>query len=75
MIYVYQKPMPGYCHEMVTAKADGSYTIVMNEALSFQQKQEAYAHAMRHVCMGHFDYDCPYTVDEMEIQAHAEKEG
>lgn len=75
MIYVYQKPMPGYCHEMITANADGSYTIVVNDCLSDEQKKEAYEHALRHVNLGHFDYDCPFTVEEMEMQAHAEEEG
>ena len=73
MVYVYTKPMPGYCHELVTANADGSYTVVVNEALSEQQQQEAYAHAMRHICLGHFDVDCPLTADEMEIQVRAKE--
>lgn len=73
MIYVYEKPMPGYCHEMVTANSDGSFTIVINEALVREQKLTAYRHAMRHINLGHFDLDCPLTVNEMERIAHAKE--
>lgn len=49
MVYVYLRPMPGYCHEMVSPNSDGSYTVVINEALSDEQKLEAYSHALRHI--------------------------
>ena len=75
MEYVYTKPMPGFCKEMVTANADGSYTIVINEALSKEQQMVAYRHAMYHIEQGHFDFDCPLTVNEMEMFAHAQEEG
>ena len=75
MVYVYKKPMPGYCHEMVTANSDGSFTVVINEALSAEQQKQAYEHAMCHICKGHFDFDCPLTVEEMELQAHAQEKG
>ena len=74
MIYVYTRPMPGYCHEMVTANKDGSFTIVVNDALSEEQKLAAYRHAMAHIRKGHFDYVSELTADEMEIEAHAEEE-
>ena len=74
MIYVYTRPMPGYCHEMVTANKDGSFTIVVNDALSEEQKLAAYRHAMLHIRKGHFDFDTTLTADEMEIEAHAEEE-
>ena len=75
MVYVYTRPMPGYCHEMVSPNEDGSYTIVINDALSAEQKLAAYRHAMKHIRRGHFDFCCPLSADEMEGEAHAEEEG
>ena len=74
MVYVYTKPMPGYCHEMVTANTDGSYTIVINDTLGAIEKLEAYRHALSHIRKGHFDFDTTLTADEMEREAHAEEE-
>lgn len=49
MVYVYCRPLPGYCREMVAPNEDGSYTIIINEALSDEQKVEAYYHAVGHI--------------------------
>lgn len=68
MVYVYLRPMPGYCHEMVSPNDDGSYTIVINSILCEAQQKEAYEHAMRHINSGHFLDDA--TADAIECQAH-----
>jgi hypothetical protein len=68
MVYVYLRPLPGYCHEMVSPNADGSYTIVINSILCKAQQKEAYDHAMRHISEGHFSDDA--TADSAERQAH-----
>lgn len=75
VVYVYTKPMPGYCKAMVAPNADGSFTIVINEALSYAERIEAYKHEMRHIKCGHFDIDCILSIDEMEREADAQEEG
>lgn len=75
VVYVYTKPMPGFCKAMVAPNADGSYTIVINEALSYDERIEAYKHEMRHIKCGHFDFDCILSIDEMEREADAKEEG
>lgn len=70
-MYVYLKEMPGYCHEMVSQNEDGSHTIIVNSILSREQQIEAYLHALKHIRRGHFDCG---TADEVEREAHAEKE-
>lgn len=74
MVYVYTKPMPGFCHEMVSQNDDGSYTIVINDVLSKVEQAAAYRHALLHIRKGHFDFVCDLTADEMEMEAHAEEE-
>lgn len=70
MVYVYLRPMPGYCHEMVSPNTDGSYTIVINEALSDEQKLEAYSHALRHIEGCDFSQE---DVQEIEKEAHEKR--
>lgn len=73
MVYVYTKPMPGYCHEMVSQNDDGSYTIVINDVLSKVEQAAAYRHALSHIRRGHFDFDTLLTADEMEKDAHGKE--
>ena len=54
MEYVYIKPLPGYCREMVSVNDDGSYTIIINSLLSKVEQAAAYRHAMRHINADHF---------------------
>ena len=68
-VYVYVRPLPGYCHEMVAKNDDGSHTIIINSDLSEQGKLEAYQHARKHIEMHHFDY-VDLNVDYIERQAH-----
>lgn len=72
MEYVYLRPLPGYCREMVAPNDDGSYTIIINEALSDTEKWEAYCHAMRHISADHFS---GRRADDVERDAHAKEEG
>lgn len=72
MVYVYLKQMPGYCHEMVAPNDDGSYTVIINEALSKAEQTEAYEHAMRHITGNHFEYG---EADKIEGECHAQEKG
>lgn len=70
MIYVYTRHLPGYCHEMVAQNDDGSYTIIINEALSKIEQAAAYRHAMRHIRADHFACG---DANRAEGEAHAEE--
>lgn len=72
MVYVYLKQMPGYCHEMVAPNDDGSYTVIINEALSKAEQREAYSHALRHITSNHFESG---EADIIEGECHAQEEG
>lgn len=72
MVYVYLKQMPGYCHEMVAPNDDGSYTVIINEALSKAEQIEAYEHALRHITGNHFECG---EADTIEGECHAQEEG
>lgn len=72
MEYVYIKPLPGYCHEMVSQNDDGSYTIIINALLSKVEQAAAYRHAMRHINSDHFSIG---DANKAEGEAHAEEEG
>ena len=68
-IYLYFVRLPDGIDECVISCC-GGYTIYIDSRLSDKQKREAYEHAMKHINYGHFDIDCPLTVDEMECEAH-----
>ena len=67
MIYTYLKPLPGYCKEMVSPNEDGSYTIIINDALTDEEKWEAYCHALYHIQSDDFDGK---NVQAVERDAH-----
>ena len=70
MIYVYTRQLPGYCHEMVSQNDDGSYTVIINEALSKIEQAAAYRHAIRHIRADHFSLG---DANKAEGEAHAEE--
>lgn len=67
MVYVYLKPLPGFCREMVSPNDDGSYTIIVNSDLCREQQLEGYQHALRHIEGGDFQKS---IVQEIEKDAH-----
>lgn len=66
-VYVYERPLPGFCNEMVGQTEDAT-VIVVNSDLADAQKMAALEHAMRHLERGHFDGNL--TADEAEADAH-----
>lgn len=71
MIYTYLRPLPGYCKEMVAPNEDGSYTIIINDALTDEEKWDAYCHAMRHIESDHFQCG---DADRLERECHRAEE-
>lgn len=67
-VYVYERPLPGHCREMVGQTNDAT-VIIVNSNLSEEQKLSAVRHAMRHIELGHFDG--VLTADEAEHEAHS----
>ncbi len=52
----------------VVANADMSFTIVLNDALTFEQNQKSYLHEYAHIVNGDYDKKC--SVDMIELNAH-----
>lgn len=58
----------GKTREMVVPNADDSYTIFIESTLSKEEQQQAFLHAMGHICNHDFEKQTP--VDLLEIRAH-----
>ena len=58
-------PVPG--SELVVPNEDGSFTIMINARLSYEDQMKAYAHAMRHITEDDFQKE---NVQEIEAHAH-----
>ena len=56
---------------MVVPCLDG-YTIYIDVSLSYDEKIEAYHHAMKHIKEDHWQTD--KTADEIEVEGHEQKE-
>lgn len=67
-VYVYERPLPGFCNELVGQTEDAT-VIVVNSDLNAAQKMAAVRHAVRHIEQAHFDGSL--TADEAEAEAHA----
>ena len=52
----------------VVANPDMSFTIVLNDALSFEQNRKSYLHEYSHIVNG--DYDKKFSADMIELNAH-----
>lgn len=46
---------------------DGNYNVYINARLSFEERQKAFAHELRHIKKDHFFDDRP--IDEIEKEA------
>ena len=60
--------LPGSIKAYVVANADMSFTIVLNDALTFEQNRKSYLHEYAHIVNGDYDKKC--TVDLIELSAH-----
>lgn len=62
-------PFPApHTKEMVSENADGSYTIFINIALSMEEQQKAFCHAMMHILGNDFE---KYDINSIETHAHS----
>ena len=67
VVSVHFVDFPTKARGMVTANADGSYTILLNSRLSFEQQRKTFRHEMRHIQNHDFEKT---DVDEIEYEAH-----
>lgn len=58
-------------NEMVSANADGTYTILINSRLSHAGQLKAYEHAMKHIHENDFEKK---DVQNIEFEAHSSAE-
>ena len=68
-IWVYEYPLPGI-REVVRQNEDGSYTILISEALQKVKQLEALNHAIRHIMNEDWSGG---DVNEIERERHAEE--
>lgn len=54
--------------EAVTENEDGTYTIFIDAALSYEGQQERFCHAMKHITGGDFSKE---DLQEIEFNAHS----
>lgn len=54
-------------NEAVTQNEDGSYSVFLDPALSYEMQHEKYDHALRHIRSHDFEKE---NVQEVEAQAH-----
>lgn len=60
--------MPTTIRGYTVANQDGSYTVVLNSRISWEQQKETYAHEVGHIKRGDFERQC--SADLIEIFAH-----
>lgn len=71
-VNVFYVDFPTKAHGMVTANADGSYTILLNSRLSLEQQRRTFRHEMWHIENNDFEKT---DVDEIEYEAHRHDKG
>ena len=64
-VYVYRYPLP--VREVVRSNEDGTYTVLVNETLCYEQQMDAVNHALRHIASDDFSKT---DVNTVEAQAH-----
>lgn len=67
-IFIYPANLPTTVHEAVVPCFSG-YTVYINDKLSYEQRQKAFAHALRHI--QNHDFDKNDSVQDIESAAHA----
>lgn len=60
--------LPNTIKAYVVANDDMSFTIVLNDALSYEQNKKSYLHEYSHIINGDYNKNC--SVDLIEINAH-----
>ena len=58
----------GKIRELVVPNPDDSYTIFIESTLSREEQQQAFLHAMAHIC--NHDFEKKASADILEIRAH-----
>lgn len=66
-IFIYQVSLPDNVHEAVTPCFSG-YTVYINQKLTYEQKQQAFLHALKHIQNKDFEKE---NVQAIESQAHS----
>lgn len=60
--------LPNTIKEFVTVNPDATYTVVINENLSYDMRIDSYLHALKHI--ENNDFDNILSADEIEQLTH-----
>lgn len=61
--------LPATVKSYVVANPDGTYTIILNSNLNYEQNMKSYIHELQHIENGDCDKKC--SADWIEITAHS----
>lgn len=67
MINVQMMDLPGKTKALTIPNADGTYTIIINSRLSFEQQQKSFLHELNHIYQNDFGVN---EIDLIEQIAH-----
>lgn len=62
------KDLPTQIKALTVKNKDGSYTIILNSRLNYEQQQQSFLHELQH--MINFDLEKECNVDELEFKLH-----
>ncbi len=62
--------MPCTIHSYVKLNLDDTYTIIINERLCYEMKEEAKEHEIKHIQNGNYDRKCSVDMIEIYAQEH-----
>ena len=66
-IFVHMLSLPCRVHGLTVPDADGNFTIIVNENLNGNVKQQTLRHELEHIKLEHFYNDCKdVAVEELE---------
>lgn len=62
------KDLPTHIKALTVKNKDGSYTIILNSRLSFEQQQGSFMHELQHIINCDLEKEC--DIDELEYMVH-----
>ena len=67
-IHTFIYDLPTDIYSFVRENPDGSYTIIINARLSYEDRARRYKHEIGHI--ENHDFEKDMTADEIEVMAH-----
>ncbi len=62
------KDLPTQIKALTVKNKDGSYTVIVNSRLNYEQQQQSFVHELQHIINCDFEKEC--NINEIETIAH-----